>query len=76
MGFIAISCVAFRCFVHQHDASSGVSTHLLGSSIYDFGLARQYHYTFGWKSHSNCGAGTNFALQIQITTMHFNKRLG
>ncbi len=65
MEIFAIRCVAYRCFAHPQDAPGAVSTHLLGSCIYGFGIARQLHYTFGWKAHGDGGADANFALQIQ-----------
>ncbi len=67
---------AYRCFAHLEDAHGAVSTHLLGGCIYGFGIARQLYYTFGWKAHGDGGADTDFALQVQVTAMHFDKGLG
>ncbi len=52
------------------------STHLFDSCIYGFGIARQLYNTFGWKAHGDSGPDANFTLQVQVTAMQFDKRLG
>jgi hypothetical protein len=49
------------------------STRLSGSRTYGFGIAWRLHNALGWKAHGDGGAEVDFALQIQVSTMHLDK---
>jgi hypothetical protein len=55
----------------------GVTSTCIPVSCTDgFGVARQTYDALGRKTHGDGGADADFALQIQITAMHLDKRLG
>ena len=63
-------------FTYPRKAPGVASARFPVSSIYGFGVGRRAYDAFGWKAHGDRGADTDLTLQVQVTAVHLDKRLG